>query len=69
MNLLFVQIPPESLIHIGLFGYDLIKDDGDFAWYASPYGRVCVEKAAPRVVVEDISDAIQLGAIGIFIGT
>ena len=58
----FVEIPSENLEHLSLFGYDLISDDKDFAWYSSPIGRMRVEKARPWVWVEDIPDAMQLGA-------
>jgi len=61
----WVRIPPESLAHLVLFEIDLIKDEGDFVWYRGARGRMRVEKANPRVFVEDIGDAIQLGATAI----
>jgi len=63
----WVRIPPEQLDHLRLFGIDLIKDEGAFAWYRGPQGRMRVEKADPRVFVEEIADAIQLGATSIFL--
>jgi hypothetical protein len=62
----WVSIPAEQLPHLPLFGIDFIVDDGDFAWYRGSRGRMRVEKADPRVFVDDISDAIQLKAKGIF---
>jgi len=58
----WVKIPTDRLPHLPLFGIDLIADDGAFAWYRGAIGRMRVEKADPNVFVEDISDAIQLGA-------
>jgi len=63
----WVRIPPESLEHLGLFGIDFIKDDGDFAWYRGARGRMRVEKADPRVFVEDIADAAQLNATSVLV--
>ena len=63
----WVQIPPENLAHLSLFGYDLVGDDEEFAWYTGPRGRMRVKKSAPRVWVEDITDAIQIGALAILI--
>jgi hypothetical protein len=49
----WVRIPPEQLKNLPLFGIDLIKDENGFAWYHGPIGRMLVEKADPRVFVED----------------
>jgi hypothetical protein len=65
----WIRIPPDNLDHLPLFGIDLIKDDGDLAWYRGERGRMYVEKNDPRIWVEDESDAIQLGAISILIST
>lgn len=64
----WVSIPPEELEHLPLFGYDLVADEGDFAWYTGPKGRMRIEKSDPRVYLEDISDAIQLNAKEILVG-
>jgi hypothetical protein len=61
----FISIPPENLAHLPLFGYNLLTDEGDFAWYDSPRGKMRVEKSNLRVWVEDDTTAIQLGAIAI----
>lgn len=61
----WVKIPPENLLNLALFGYDFIKDDGEFAWYHGPHGRMHIEKAKPCVYVDDIGEAHQLGAIGV----
>jgi hypothetical protein len=63
----WVKIPPDRLSHLSLFGIDFIKDDGEFAWYRGERGRMRVEKTDPRIWVEDINDAIQLGATAIFL--
>lgn len=63
----WVKIPPERLSNLPLFGIDMIKDEGDFAWYRGSAGRMRVEKADPRVYVEDITDAIQLGATAVLV--
>lgn len=64
----WVRIPPNRLEHLPLFGIDLIGDDGAFAWYSSPMGRMRVEKSDPRVWVDDEDDAIQLGATAVLCG-
>ncbi|KAB2880683.1 MAG: hypothetical protein F9K38_10040 [Pseudorhodoplanes sp.] len=58
----WVRIPADQLANLPLFGIDLIKDDGDFAWYRGARGRMHVEKKDPNIFVEDINDAIQLKA-------
>ena len=65
----WVRIPPDRLPHLPLFGIDLIKDSGDFAWYSGARGRMLVEKSDPRIFVEDEADAIQLGATAIFLSS
>ena len=67
MTVPFVEIPPQNLQHLPLFGYDKIGDDSDsrFAWYSSPRGRMRVEKQRPFVWVDDITDAMQLGAVSV----
>lgn len=61
----WVKIPPDKLPHLPLFGIDLIVDQGSHAWYRGERGRMYVEKADPRVFVEDVADAMQLGATAI----
>ncbi|HVA13503.1 MAG TPA: hypothetical protein VNF99_09655 [Stellaceae bacterium] len=63
----WVRIPPERLESLPLFGIDLVKDEGEFAWFRGSAGRMRVEKADPRVFVEDIADAIQIGATAILV--
>jgi len=63
----WAKIPADQLEFLPLFGIDLIKDEGEFAWYRGPQGRMRVEKANPRVFFEDVCDAIQLGAKAIFV--
>jgi hypothetical protein len=58
----WVRIPKERLNDLPLFGYDLIKDEGEFVWYTGPKGRMRIEKNNPRVFLEDVSDAIILDA-------
>lgn len=64
----FFEIPPEKIEHLPLFGYDLIHDDDEYAWYTCPRGRLRVSKRRPFVWAEDDTDAIQLGAIGVVLG-
>jgi hypothetical protein len=52
----WVKIPADQLKHLPLFGIDLIKDEGQFAWYRGERGRMRVEKSDPRVFLLDISD-------------
>ena len=63
----WVKIPPDRLPSLPLFGVDLIRDEGEFAWYRGSAGRMQVEKADPRVFVDDIADAIQIGATAILV--
>ena len=63
----WAKIPPENLEHMPLFGYDLVKDDGDFAWYRGPEGRIRIEKDAPKFWFEDAGEAHQAGATGILV--
>jgi hypothetical protein len=65
----WVKIPADRLQHLPLFGIDLIEDQGDFAWYHGPLGRMRIEKADPNVFVEEISEAIELGAKAILVNT
>lgn len=58
----WARIPPDKLIHLPLFGIDVIADDGDFVWMSGPSGRMHVDKRAPRIFFEDIADALQAGA-------
>lgn len=61
----FFRIAPERLQFVGLFGIDLLKDDGDYAWYSSSRGRQRVYKADPVIWLDDLGDAGQLGALDI----
>jgi hypothetical protein len=63
----FCRIPPSSLEHLTLFGYDFIADADDRIWYHGPLGRTSVDKNDPVVWVEDIADAVQLGATDILV--
>lgn len=65
----FFEIPSDQLLHLSLFGYDLLPDepesDSDFAWYSGPRGRTKINKKRPVVWLEDTGDAIQLKAIAL----
>jgi hypothetical protein len=61
------EIPTEKLEHIGLFGYDVIMEDGKFLWLHGPKGRLVVERARPRLWFEDVGEAVQAGAIAIIL--
>ena len=63
----FVEIPHERLPHLPMFGYDKIDEDDDFAWYTGPHGRIRIEKSRPIVWLDDVEDAIQLGAIYVIV--
>lgn len=63
----WAKIPPDRLADLPLFGIDLVSDDGDWAWYRGPSGRMRIEKAKPKVWFEDVGDAHQCGALGILV--
>jgi hypothetical protein len=63
----WVKIPPDQVPHLPLFGIDLIKDEGQFAWYRGERGRMRIDKTEPCVWVGDISDALQLKALDILV--
>lgn len=65
----WARIPADRLIHLPVFGIDIIQDDGDFIWMRGPSGRMRVNKKLPRVFFETIEDAYQAGAVDIRIGT
>jgi hypothetical protein len=65
----WARIPADRLIHLPLFGIDVIADDGDFVWMRGPSGRMRVNKMLPRIFFETIEDAYQAGAIDIRIGS
>lgn len=65
----WARIPPDRLIHLPLFGIDVIADDGDFVWLRGPSGRMRVNKLMPRVYFETVEDAMQAGAAAIRIGS
>ena len=65
----WARIPADRLVHLPLFGIDVIQDDGDFVWMRGPSGRMRVNKKLPRVFFETIEDAHQAGAVGIRIGS
>lgn len=66
--MVWARIPPDKLINLPLFGIDVIADEGDFVWMRGPAGRMCIDKRAPRVLFESVSDAHQAGATAIKIG-
>lgn len=59
------ELPPDRLVHLPMFGHDLLHDDGMFVWAHGPKGRTRIEKACPRVWFEDMADAVQAGAVAI----
>ncbi|WP_421853792.1 hypothetical protein [Novosphingobium sp.] len=61
----WARIPADKLIHLPLFGIDIIADDGDFVWMRGPSGRMRVNKLMPRIWFESVEDAMQAGAVGI----
>ncbi len=61
------RIPPERLGDLSLFGIDLIRDEGEFAWYRGARGRMRIEKSDPWVFFDEISDAHQCGASSIVV--
>ena len=61
----WAKIPRENLDHISLFGYTFIQDDGEYAWYSGPSGRIRIEKEVPKFWFEDAADAQQAGATAI----
>lgn len=65
----WARIPPDKLIHLPLFGIDVIAEDGDFVWLRGPSGRMRVNKKMPRVYFECVEDAMQAGAAAIRITT
>lgn len=64
----WARIPPDRLIHLPLFGIDVIADDGDFLWLRGPSGRMRVNKLMPRIFFETVEDAMQAGATAIRMG-
>ena len=60
--MVWARIPPDRLIHLPLFGIDVIGEDGNLLWLHGPSGRMCVDKHAPRIWFDDIGDAHQAGA-------
>ncbi len=66
----WARIPPDKLIHLPLFGIDVVvPDDGDFFWVRGPKGRMRVSKKMPRVWFDSVEDAMQCGALGIRIAS
>jgi hypothetical protein len=63
----WARIPPDRLVDIRLFGYELISGNGSTSWFLGPYGRMSVEINNPRVLFEDASEAHQCGASSIFL--
>ncbi len=65
--MVWAKIPPKKLEHASLFGYDLIKEGEKYNSYYNPQGEVClVEKASPKLWFDDVGDAAQMGAEGIY---
>jgi hypothetical protein len=66
----WARIPPDKLIHLPLFGIDIVvADDGDYFWVRGPLGRERVSKKMPRVWFDTVEDAHQAGATAIRIRT
>lgn len=65
----WARVPSDKLVHLPLFGIDIIADDGDYVWMRGPSGRMRVNKLLPRVYFESIEDAMQCGAVGIRISS
>ena len=63
----WATIPSENLPYMALFGYDIVKDDGDYAWYNGPRGRARIQKDAPSFWFDDVVDAQQAGATAILV--
>lgn len=65
----YVRLPPDRLIHLPIFGIDVIKEDGEFVWMTGgPNGsRQAIWRHAPRVWFDDLNDAKQAGATAIMI--
>lgn len=65
----WVEIPPEQIDQLSLFGYELLKHKETGAWYRhADKGRVFIRYARPVVWTEDMATAGQIGAINIFQG-
>ena len=64
-----VQIDPAKLDHLHLFGYTVSKRKNGF-WFCShadlPLSWV-LDPKEPTILVSDINDAIQLGAVAIIL--
>lgn len=65
----WARIPADRLIHLPLFGIDVVQDDGEFLWMRGPSGRMHVCKKLPRIFFESVADAHQAGAVDIRIGS
>lgn len=66
--MVWARIPPDKLVHLPLFGIDVIAEEDGFIWMRGPEGRMCVDKRAPRILFESVADAHQAGATAIRIG-
>lgn len=55
----WVQIDSENINRLSILGYDKVAEDDCFWWFATPHGRLAVEKADPRIYFEDVNDALQ----------
>jgi hypothetical protein len=60
--MVWARIPPDKLVHLPLFGIDVIAEDDSLLWLHGPSGRMCVDKHAPRIWFDDLGDAHQAGA-------
>ena len=61
----FFEIPPHNLEHLPLFGCYELSDEGDFAWFTSSRGPQRLQKLRPIVWLDNVGDAIQLGAVSV----
>jgi hypothetical protein len=70
--MVWARVPPDRLIHLPLFGIDVIGEDPvdlHKVWMRGPSGRMCVDKRTPRVWFESVADAHQAGAPAIRLRT
>ena len=66
----FCQLPLPSLDNISLFGYQIVAENEEVLIILCPQGRkqlVYKEKPILWFEDEDMGDALQLNAIGVFI--
>lgn len=62
----WARIPCDKLVTIGLFGYELEKEDGRNLWYRGPNNQLyCIDRYAPRFWFESVTDAVQAGCVAV----